>query len=124
MPRPSASDRFPARAASDPPTRPSGVEAMLERFPHARGLWQLEATTARGFPAPFQLDAFALNGVVVIVQQFTGSDGWEIYIPACVTSGLIAATLDAVAEAVARPGLNGVRAPVALEAVIVPTRAD
>lgn len=80
----------------------SGSAIIMQAFPQARSLWQVPAYGFRDrgkSQTPdrnFDLEAFSLNGHVIIVQTFTHDHGWTIYAEPT-KEGRIDATLDAIA---------------------------
>lgn len=81
-----------------------GWHHLIERFPTARFLWTArQATTGQPVVAG-AISAYAVGGVVVLVQQHDDG-GWQMYVPAA-AGNEIGLTLEAVAALVdptARP---------------------
>lgn len=83
----------PLETASKSSHRMSGLDALLNRYPDARGLWQVPEAGG------FTLDAFLIDGRVIILQQFTDHrrGSWDLYAPVS-DSNRIDDTLDAIAQ--------------------------
>lgn len=90
----------------------AGWQLLIERFPEARLLWDVPgprmAVTRHGHSrtkrasanetigqASSWLRAYSVNGCVVIVHDYPGVDGWQVYTPTT-ESGEITRTMDAV----------------------------
>jgi len=86
--------------------RKQGFEVLMERFPDARVLWSHTFSNRDGYVNAFTITAYNINGRVVILQEFA-EHGWDVYVQAS-PSGEIAATLDAVAEAI-KPMLGALK---------------
>jgi hypothetical protein len=87
-------------------SRKLGSELLLERFPQARALWSHTFSNRAGYVNAFTITAYSIGGRVVVLQEFA-EHGWDVYVQAS-PSGEIAATLDAVAEAV-KPMLGALK---------------
>lgn len=72
-----------------------GWKLLIERFPHARLLWDAPGPVMARVGAPSELRAYSVNGCVVIVHDYGIGVGWNIYTPTT-DSGEIQETLDAV----------------------------
>lgn len=74
----------------------NGAETFRRAFPQARSMWDI---TIRNVG---RLEAFMLNGVIVLVQDFRTAkspndfEGWQVFTPTT-DDGLIVKTLEAVA---------------------------
>ena len=60
------------------PRRRAAAVELYERFPNAHALWSA-AVEGRH---PFTLTAYAVNGHVILLQQFDDENGWDAYLPA------------------------------------------
>ena len=59
-------------------TRREGGKELYARFPSAHALWAVHYEGGH----PFTMTAYAINGVIVLIQQFDMCAGWEAYVPA------------------------------------------
>jgi hypothetical protein len=79
-----------AKAKTAKPTRERGREIFRRAFPQARSMWQA------GIPNVGEFEAFLLGDQIVIVQEYSNGDGWNVF-GAVTKSGRIDETIAAVA---------------------------